>query len=196
MSAEPKLSYTELVFSDLLRHRGGKPSWLKVIFLCFTLPGMLASVILRTQQCLYRSGHTRLANFMRAYGHFMVGADFTPGMTIGTGLWIPHPNGVVIGNRLVIGNNVTLGQGVTAGAREWTGEEPAFPVICDDAALLARATVLGGVRVGVGAQVGANSLVLNDVPDYGIVLGVPARLIGKTREVEPPSEPETPEIAG
>jgi serine O-acetyltransferase len=176
-------SFSELVFSDLRRYRDDKkPSWIGVFTRCLVLPGMTASVILRAQQCLFRSGHVRLANIMRVVASVVVGADFTPGMTIGTGLLIPHPNGLVIGNSLVIGNNVTLAQGVTAGARDWTGDAPEFPVICDDAALLARATVLGGVRIGVGAQVGANSLVLADVPDYGIVLGVPARLIG-TREV-------------
>ncbi len=183
----PKVSpsFSELVFSDLKRYRDDKrPSWFLVIARCLVLPGMLASVILRAQQCLYRSGHVRSANLMRVVASVLVGADFTPGMTIGTGLLIPHPNGLVIGNKLVIGNNVTLAQGVTAGAREWTVDEPEYPVICDDAALLARATVLGGVRIGIGAQVGANSLVLADVPDHGIVLGVPARLIGM-REVEP-----------
>ncbi|MCW2753031.1 MAG: cysE [Marmoricola sp.] len=180
----PKVSpsFSELVFSDLLRYREGKPTWLGVLTRCLTLPGMTASIILRAQQCLFRSGHHRLANVMRVVGTTLVGADFTPGMTIGLGLLIPHPNGVTMGNTLVIGNNVTLAQGVTAGARDWEADDPKFPVICDDAALLAGATVLGGVRIGVGAQVGANSLVLADVPDYGIVLGVPARLIG-TRDV-------------
>ncbi|MCX6396544.1 MAG: hypothetical protein NTV23_08665 [Propionibacteriales bacterium] len=181
-------SFSDLVFSDLLRYRpGSKPSWLRVFSRCLVLPGMIASIILRAQQCFYRAGHVRLANFMRVVGMLAVGSDFTPGMTIGTGLMIPHPTGIVMGVRTVIGNNVTIAQGVTAGARDWEGDKPEFPVICDDAAILAGASVLGGIRIGVGAQVGANSLVVADVPDYGIVLGVPARLIG-TRDVPAASE--------
>jgi serine O-acetyltransferase len=178
-------SFSELVFSDLLRYRAyEKPSWPKVAARCLTLPGMIASVVLRAQQCLYRAGHVRAAHLLRTVGVVLVGADFTPGMTIGTGLYMPHPNGVVIGNRLVIGDGVYIGQGATAGSRTWEPGAPAeYPVIGDGAVLLAHATVVGGVRVGRHAQVGANSLVVADVADYAVVVGVPARKIS-SREAE------------
>lgn len=176
-------TFSELVFSDLLRYRGyEKPSWPKVLARCLTLPGMIASIILRAQQCLFRAGHVRSAHVLRTVGLLLVGADFTPGMTIGKGLYMPHPHGVVIGNRLVIGDNVYLGQGATAGSRTWEpGAAAEYPEICDGAVLLAHATVVGGVRVGRYAQVGANSLVVADVPDYAVVVGVPARKIGSRK---------------
>jgi serine O-acetyltransferase len=187
------LSFTELVFSDFERHRPSDrpPSWLQIIPRCLTLTGMVASIILRAQQCLYRSGHLRLAWMLRTVGIVLVGSDFVPGMEIGTGLVLPHPVGLVMGNGIRIGNNVMLGQGVTVGSREadLSAVEEALPTICDGATILANATVVGGVRVGEGARVGANSLVIADVPDYAIVVGVPARKIGEVERDQPAPVP-------
>lgn len=179
------LSFSELVFSDFERHRPGgpPPTWRQVIPRCFSLTGILASIIVRAQQCLYRAGYIRSAWFLRTVGIILMGADFVPGTTIGTGLYLPHPVGIVVGPGVRIGNNVMLGQGVTAGVRHADPTlEQEFPTICDGAMIMARATIVGGVRVGEGAQVAANSFVGSDVPDYTVVGGVPARKIG---EVEP-----------
>jgi serine O-acetyltransferase len=178
-------SFSELVFSDMARYRPGeKGSWLRVIARLPTLPGMIASVILRAQQCLYRSGRVRLATVLRTVGTVVLSADFGPGMTVGTGLMMPHPIGVNIGYGLVIGDNVTFAAGVTAAARYYdrTGEQD-FATICDGAIIGAHAVLVGGVRIGVNAMVGANSVVLSDVPDNAVVMGVPARRIG-TRDQE------------
>jgi serine O-acetyltransferase len=185
------LSFSELVFSDFERHRNGgrPPSWLQIIPRLLTLTGMLASVILRAQQCLYRSGHVRSAWLLRTVGIVLVGADFVPGMTIGTRLFLPHPVGIVIGNGLRIGNNVMLAQGVTAGVREDApAAEQEYPTICDGANIWAHATIVGGIRVGEGAEVGANSLVISDVPDRAVVVGVPARKIADAKRTEPSAE--------
>lgn len=175
------LSFSELVFSDFERHRPGgpPPTWRQVIPRCFSLTGVLASIIVRAQQCVFRAGHVRSAWLLRTVGIILLGADFVPGMSIGTGLYLPHPVGLVIGSGVRIGNDVMLGQGVTAGVRHADPTlEQEFPTICDGAKIMARATIVGGVRIGKGAQVGANSFVGSDVPDYTVVAGVPARRIG------------------
>lgn len=192
------MSFSELVFSDWERHRPGSApvSWRQILPRCLVLTGILASFVIRAQQCLYRSGHTRSAWFLRSVGIFALGCDFVPPMTIGPGLYIPHPVGIVIGAGLRVGSNVTIGQGVTAGVRHpdlsVTGQK--LPTICDDAKILAHASLVGEVRIGVGAQVGANSLVVADVPDHAIVVGVPARKVGeverKTVETTPLSPTE------
>jgi serine O-acetyltransferase len=183
-------TFTQLVFSDLMRYESGKPpSWYRVVSSSITMTGMIASVILRAQQCLFDSGHIRLAWILRTVGIVLVGADFAPGMKIGTGLYLPHPVGIVIGNGLQIGNNVMIAQGVTAGVRSANrGVPQEYPTICDGATVWSHATIVGGVRIGENAEIGANSLVVADVPDNAIVVGVPARKIG---EVDPANLPQS-----
>lgn len=185
MERKHEFSFSELVFSDLQRYRPDeKPNWLRVLARCLVLPGLIASIILRAQQCLYRSGHRRLADIMRTLGVLLVNADFVPGMDVGTGLLIPHPVGITIGNRLRIGNNVSIAGGVTMGARNPDGRiKQEFATVEDGAIVLANAVIVGGVRIGKHAQVGANSVVLSDVADYAVVFGVPARKVG-TREAQ------------
>jgi serine O-acetyltransferase len=174
------LGFRELVFSDLARYRTDpNPSWLKVLARCLTVPGMIASIILRGQQCLFRAGRMRPASMLRTVGIVLLGADFGPGMSIGTGLMIAHPVGVNIGYGLRIGDNVSFAAGVTAAARyyeEREGQE--FATICDGATIGAHAVLVGGVRIGTNAVVGANSVVLSDVPDNAVVFGSPARRVG------------------
>ena len=184
-----ELSLRELVFSDLARHRAdAKPSWLKVFARCLTVPGMIASLILRSQQVLHRSGHVRLAAMLRTVAVVLVSADFGPGMQIGTGLLLAHPVGVNIGYGVRIGNNVTFAGGVTAAARYYDNRGPQeFATICDGATIGAHAVLVGGVRIGENAVVGANSVVLKDVPDNAVVLGSPARQIGVNAPVPSPA---------
>lgn len=180
----PQLPFSALVFSDLARFRPeDKPSWPRVIVRCVSLPGMIASVIIRAQQCLFRSGHVTLATALRTVSTVVLSADFGPGMTIGTGFMMPHPIGVNIGYGLRIGNDVTFAGGVTAAARYYDRTGPQdFATICDGAILGAHAVLVGGVRIGTNAMVGANSVVLSDVPDNAVVLGVPARRVGTRDE--------------
>ena len=177
-----ELTFRELVFSDLARYRADtNPSWLKVVARCITVPGMIASLIIRAQQCLFRAGKVRPASMLRTVGVVLLGADFGPGMRIGTGLMIAHPVGVNIGYGLTIGDNVTFAAGVTAAARYYDADDETaqeFATICDGATIGAHAVLVGGVRIGTNAVVGANSVVLSDVPDDAVVFGNPARRVG------------------
>ena len=175
------LGFRELVFSDFARFRPGqRPSWFAVLARCITLPGMIASLVVRAQQCLFRTGHLRLAAACRTVATVLLGADFGPGMQIGTGFQLVHPIGVNIGYGVRIGNNVTFAAGVTAAARYYEAQEEAqqFATICDGAIIGAHAVLVGGVRIGENAVVGANSVVLSDVPDNAVVMGVTARQVG------------------
>lgn len=107
---------------------------------------------------------------------------------IGPGLYLPHTHGTVIG-AVEIGANVSIYQGVTLGAR---GLDATFapshrPTIGDEVLIGAGAVVLGGVRVGNGATVGANAVVLADVPDGGLAIGVPARIVDRNEVGSAPS---------
>ena len=176
----PMPSFRELVFSDFLRYRANlTPTWPRVLMRCLFLPGMVACILLRAQQKLFAKRQVRLAYLLRTIGVILFSADFVPGMQIGRGLYMPHPMGVTMGGGLRIGDNVTILQGVTAGTRTPDGSAPAeFATICDGAVVCTNAVLVGGVRIGENAQVGANSVVLSDVADGAVVLGVPARQVG------------------
>lgn len=185
--AAQQLSYSQLVFSDFERYRpGSRASWLRVLLRLPSVPGLLASIVLRAQQCLFRSGHATAAHSLRTLGNVLVGADFGAGMQIGRGFMLAHPVGVTIGFGLKIGDNVTFAGGVTAAARYYDArpDRPQeFATIGDDVLIGANAVLVGGVTIGRGAMVGANSVVLSDVPEGAVVMGSPARRVG-TRDTE------------
>lgn len=103
------------------------------------------------------------------------GCDIAPTARIGRGLRMPHPFAIVIGDGAVIEDDVTIFQQVTLGSDGDKGE-PSYPSIATGAVLYANCTVLGAVRVGEGARVGAHAVVLTDVPAGATAVGVPARV--------------------
>jgi serine O-acetyltransferase len=103
------------------------------------------------------------------YRHF--GLEISPGADIGGGLYIAHPIGTVVAVRRM-GRNCSIVAAVTLGMRN-TLE---FPEIGDDVFIGAGARILGPVRVGHGARIGANAVVLHDVPDGATAVGIPARV--------------------
>lgn len=188
LTSSAGLGFRELVFSDLDRYRPGeRHNWLRVAMRCLSNPGMIASVILRAQQIAMRRGNLTLAFLLRTLGMVLIGADFVPGVDVGPGLLMPHPNGVVIGVGLRVGANVTFGGGITAGVKQPDTPGSGFPAICDGAIVLANAVLVGPVRVGRAAQVGANSVLLTDAPECAVMFGVPARKIAERKAVIPGS---------
>jgi len=185
------LSFRDLVFSDLRRYRPNEQgSWLRVLARLPFIPGLIASLIVRAQQCLHRAGHAKLAGLLRTVSTILLSADFGPGMRIGPGFQLVHPIGVNIGYGLTIGADVTFAGGVTAAARDYDATGPQeFATIEDGAIIGAHAVLVGPVRIGRRAVVGANSVVLSDVPDYAVVIGVPARRVGTRPGAPEPAAP-------
>jgi len=112
--------------------------------------------------------------------HVTSDAELPWSSPIGPGLALPHPQGVILGGRVRIGPVVTLFQQVTLGG--WMGKQP---IVRSHAALYAGAKAFGGVTIGRYASVGANAVVLKDVPDYHTAVGVPAKN-RPSRHVRPP----------
>lgn len=115
----------------------------------------------------------------RAVSHlarWLTGIEIHPGAKIGTGFFIDHGMGVVIGETTEIGDYVTLFQGVTLGG---TGKERGkrHPTLGNHVVVGAGAKILGGIRIGDNVKIGANSVVLKSVPANSTVIGVPARVI-------------------
>ena len=104
----------------------------------------------------------------------LIGCEIHSKMNCGAGIILAHNGcGIVINEKAVIGNNVLIFQNVTIGGRKGSGA----PVIMDDVVIGAGAVIIGDVLVGKGAQIGANAVVLCDVPEYSTAVGVPARII-------------------
>ncbi len=101
------------------------------------------------------------------------GLEISPGLEVGGGLYIAHPIGVVIMAKR-IGQNCSIIAGVTIGMRN----KHAFPRIGDNVFIGAGARVLGDITVGSGAVIGANAVVIKDVPENATAVGIPARVVG------------------
>lgn len=118
----------------------------------------------------------KLAVLRHRFWSAVSGADIPLNSNIGLGLWIPHPNGVVIHPRATIGVNCIFQQGVTIGYAKG-----GVPTIGNGVELGAGAKVIGGVTVGDCAVIGANAVVTRDVPANCVAVGIPARVIGQAQ---------------
>ena len=128
---------------------------------------------------LYKRKKHTLARMLAKRARRITGIEIHPGAQIGKGLFIDHGMGVVIGETAIIGDRVTIYQGATIGA---TGNEKTFkrhPTIGSDVIIGSGAKVLGPVTIGDNVKVGANSVVLQDVPSNSTAVGIPAQI--KTR---------------
>lgn len=184
-----------MVRSDIERNRPGHtPRLLALPLLLPMHPGLLASLFLRAQQVLFRRGHVRLAWSLRTLCGMFTGADFIPGCEVGLGVYFTHPVGIVLGSGSRVGNDVTFASGVALGVKSHDLRDPEsfvqpYPTIGDGVFLGAHAVLVGGVKVGDYAVVGANSVVRHDVAESSIVSGIPAEHVGVRKtpaDVDPP----------
>jgi serine O-acetyltransferase len=140
-------------------------------------PGVRALVFHRLANSFWRGGFTFLARWVSEIGRWLSGIEIHPGATIGRRLFIDHGIGVVVGETAVIGDDVTLYHGVTLGGIAAAAGRR-HPVVEDGVVIGAGAKVLGPVTVGRNARVGANAVVVKDVPDGVTVVGIPAQIAG------------------
>jgi serine O-acetyltransferase len=126
---------------------------------------------------LWRQGRRDLAHYLQSRVSEVFAVDIHPAVPVGSGVFIDHGTGLVVGETAVIGNDVSILQEVTLGG---TGKERGdrHPKVRDGVLLAAGAKVLGNIEIGKGAKVGAGSVVLTDVPPCATVAGVPARIVG------------------
>jgi serine O-acetyltransferase len=121
---------------------------------------------------LYRAGVPVLPRLIAAVARGVTGIEIHPAARIGSGLFIDHGMGVVIGETAEIGDDVTLYQGVTLGGTGFaTGKR--HPTVQDNVTIGSGARLLGPITVGHGSKIGANSVVIHDVPPKSTVVGNP-----------------------
>ena len=154
-------------------------------------PGFHAVLAHRLTHRLWRANWRLLARFLSHFARFLSGVEIHPGAQIGQGFFIDHGTGVVIGETSEIGDNVTLYHGVTLGGIAPAVDSSAqvdqkrHPTIGNAAIIGSGAQVLGPITVGANARVGANAVVLRDVPEGATVVGNPARIAMARRGDQP-----------
>lgn len=147
------------------------------IFLLY--PTIHALIAYRMAHYLYKHRFFILARLISQIARFFTGIEIHPGATIGKGLFIDHGMGVVIGETAEIGDDVMIYHGVTLGG---TGKDKGkrHPTVENNVIIGAGAKVLGPIIIGEGAKIGANSVVVKDVPSKATAVGTPAKNIVKT----------------
>ncbi len=138
-------------------------------------PGPHSIVAHRLSHFLYCLKVPYLPRFISQAMRFFTGIEIHPGARIGRGLFMDHGMGIVIGETSVVGNNVLLYQGVALGG---TGKEKGkrHPTIGNNVVVGGGAKVLGNIIVGDNSYIGANAVVVKDVPPNSTIVGVPGRI--------------------
>jgi len=144
------------------------------VVLCY--PGFHAVLFHRAAHVLWRSGLCLPARWLSYLARFLTGIEIHPAVRIGKRLFIDHGMGCVVGETAEIGDDVTLYHGVTLGGIS-LNKGKRHPTLEDGVIVGAGAKVLGPVRVGLAARVGANAVVVSDVAAGATVVGIPAKQI-------------------
>ena len=167
------------------------PTALEVIF---AYPGVHAIWGHRVSHWLWNRGGRLAARTFGELTRIFTGVDIHPGAILGSGLFIDHATGVVIGETAEVGEGVTLYHGVTlGGSGADTGKR--HPTVGDRVIIGAGAKVLGAIKIGDDSRIGANAVVVKPVPSSSVVVGVPGQVISRAGRGTP-DDSMMPDLVG
>jgi serine O-acetyltransferase len=171
-----KLMFISLFFYEDIRAAQKRDpaakSFLEVILL---YPGLHALIYFRIAHAFYKMHLFFLARILSQIARFSTGIEIHPGAVIGKRFFVDHGMGVVIGETAVIGNDVLLYQGSTLGGTGIT-KGKRHPTVGNNVVIGAGAKVLGNISIGDNSYIGANAVVIKDVPSNSTVVGIPGRI--------------------
>lgn len=154
-----------------------RPTTLQVIF---AYPGVHAIWGHRISHWLWNRGARLAARVFAEFTRILTGVEIHPGAVLGAALFIDHATGVVIGETAEVGDDVTIYHGVTlGGSGNDTGKR--HPTVGDRVIIGAGAKVLGPIKIGDDSRIGANAVVVKEVPSSSVVVGVPGQIISRAR---------------
>lgn len=173
---------------ERLRHRPLRPFGITLLFL--SNAGFRAIVLYRVARWLRRRHMGIIARILEGMMHHWCHVWINSSADIGPGFILPHVGGTVIGGMCRIGANCTVGQGVTIGGNYYrkTADGREHPWLEDNVSISAGAKVLGPVRIGENSIIGANAVVINDVPPSCVAGGVPSRILRRDGKIVPLDE--------
>ena len=146
-----------------------------------TYPGLHAILIHRLAHLLYNNKFFVLARVISTISRFLTGIEIHPGAKIGKRLFIDHGMGIVIGETAEIGDDVTMFHGSTLGG---TGKDKGkrHPTVGNNVIISAGVKVLGPIVIGDNCKLGANAVVLENIPDNCTVVGIPGKIVRRDGE--------------
>ncbi len=168
-------------FSNAYKKDPALNSWVDFLF---NYRGVWAVVWHRITHKLYKANFKRLARIISGFSQWLTNIEIHPAAEIGNRVFIDHGIGVVIGETTIIDDDVTIYQGVTLGGVSLEHGKR-HPTIKKGAVIGAGAKVLGNIIIGENAKIGANSVVVKEVPDCSTAIGIPAHVIEKGRCTDP-----------
>ncbi len=154
------------------------PAARSIIEIIFCYPGFQATLLHRIAHFFWQKRLFFIARFISHISRFLTGIEIHPGAKIGRRFVIDHGMGVVIGETSEIGDDVTIYHGVTLGGTTWR-KGKRHPTIKNNVVIGAGAKVLGNITIGENVRIGANSVVVKDVPPNSTVVGVPGKTVRK-----------------
>ena len=163
------------VIDDINNIKDKDPAAKSVLEIILLYPGFHALLSYRIANKLKKWKIPFIPRLISQLARFFTGIEIHPGATIGEKFFIDHGMGVVIGETTIIGDNVLVYQGVTLGG---TGKDQGkrLPTIGDRVTIGAGAKVLGNITIGSDSNIGAGSVVIDDVPEHSTVVGIPGRI--------------------
>lgn len=175
------MSFIENIKSDIQSIKERDPAAKNGLEIILTYSGVHAVIIHRVAHWFYEKNLKVTARVISQLGRFLTGIEIHPGAKIGKGLLIDHGSGVVIGETAEIGDNCLIYQGCTLGG---TGKEHGkrHPTLGNNVMVGSGAKILGPFKVGDGAKIAANAVVLEEVPPKCTAVGVPARIVRQNGE--------------
>jgi serine O-acetyltransferase len=182
-----------LIKEDFLNVKRNDPALHSTFELFFNYPGLWALLFHRFAHWLYAKGLRFLPRFISAIGLFLTTIDIHPAATLGRRVFIDHGTGVVIGETAVIGDDVIIYQQVTLGGVS-TDKGKRHPTLGNGVVIGAGAKVLGNITIGENSKVGANSVVVKDVPADSTAIGIPARVLKRGYDKTPLSHNKIPDV--
>ena len=182
-----------LIKEDFTNVKRNDPALHSTFELFFNYPGLWALFFHRVAHWFYQKGLRFIPRLISALGMFLTMIDIHPAAKFGRRVFIDHGVGVVIGETAVVGDDVIIYQQVTLGGVS-TNKGKRHPTIKNNVVIGAGSKILGNITIGENAKVGANSVVVKDVPPDSTAIGIPARVIRRGYDKSPLSHNKIPDV--
>ena len=183
-----------VIKEDFMNVKRNDPALHSTFELFFNYPGLWALFFHRISHWFYTKGLRFIPRLISALGQFLTVIDIHPAATLGHRVFIDHGVGVVIGETAIIGNDVIIYQQVTLGGVS-TSKGKRHPTIENNVVIGAGAKILGNITIGKNSKVGANSVVVKDVPPDSTAIGIPAKVIKRGYDRTPLSHNKIPDVS-